>query len=358
MLLQNTINHDKLRTISPFLASTLTPKTLPTSPPFTSFNSFNVQPNTIENIEEPLKKDVFQLFQKLPEKFSLVKDVGTQKNVISVMPFPENTIETPVNKNNMLPSPQTSIIHSDHSSKIKKPDQSSKTLSRSSTDTIKTKHHSIKITQPKSKVRQSFFTTTPPTSTSSSTVSSSSSSLASVDSSTVRRRGTVSSGIRKKSANKIIRGSLRTDAKLIKSNNNTDKKKTGFTSFPYRDSTKPHKSNYINKKQRIKTKTHNLKKLESLEDKQENRDESLQRLLDIAGDGWSQPSDQQHKQQQQQNFECPEPEGHFTDESDCTGYFRCVHNKWTRVACGAGLVWNNKTGQCDWEEQVTCHVSA
>ena len=118
-------------------------------------------------------------------------------------------------------------------------------------------------------------------------------------------------------------------------------------------------------------------KLVSLEDKQENKEESLQKLLDIAGTGWSSDdgdnddnrrnsssrrqsglqSKQQNKKQQRTPFKCPEPEGHFADESKCSSiYYRCVHGRATRLNCGAGLVWNMDSGQCDWKKEVGCNM--
>ena len=122
----------------------------------------------------------------------------------------------------------------------------------------------------------------------------------------------------------------------------TPKKKTSFSSFPYRDnsvktSARQLGDNNGRKKIKRKVQRHN-QKLVSLEDKQENHGESLQRLLDIAGAGWSSErgggsrnsivrGQQQQQQRQQQwggEFECPEPEGHFSAPGDCRAYYRQV----------------------------------
>ena len=119
----------------------------------------------------------------------------------------------------------------------------------------------------------------------------------------------------------------------------TPKKKTSFSSFPYRDNSVKTSARQLGdnsgKKIKRKVQRHN-QKLVSLEDKQENHGESLQRLLDIAGAGWSSErgggsrnsivrGQQQQQQRQQQwggEFECPEPEGHFSAPDDCRAYYR------------------------------------
>ena len=53
-------------------------------------------------------------------------------------------------------------------------------------------------------------------------------------------------------------------------------------------------------------------------------------------------------------FSCPEPDGHFAEPADCGVYYRCVHDTLTRVEFGAGLVWNQASLQCFWEEEVQC----
>ena len=99
----------------------------------------------------------------------------------------------------------------------------------------------------------------------------------------------------------------------------------------------------------------------SLEDKQASKAETLAGLLAIAGGGLGSRAGERgagsssaRLRRKIPQFSCPEPEGHFAEPADCGVYYRCVHDTPTRVECGAGLVWDQASLQCDWEEEVQC----
>ena len=273
---------------------------------FTSFGDFEVTSNTAvtstEQQEVLPRKDLFQLFQKVPEQFSLVTEVNQDFQVPDI----ENTIES-------------SFINEEHNYH-----SSNELLDSSRPD-------DIKVSRVRPKIRQSFDSATSHTS------SSTAKSL--IESSTVRRRGILSDRVRA-SQNVDANNNERTTESandsppkpkkrfLLKSRSKqtkaaktvtTPNKKTSFSSFPYRDNrvqTSARQRGDGGKKIKRKVQRHS-QKLVSLEDKQENRGETLQRLLDIAGSGWSSEGGggrrnsisrgQQQQQQQQQwggEFEC------------------------------------------------------
>jgi len=128
----------------------------------------------------------------------------------------------------------------------------------------------------------------------------------------------------------------------------------GFTSFPYRD-----KSSKYNAKLMVKDEGEDPRspsELVSLEDKQGRKEETLKKLLAIAGEDWTTKSvgETPVRRRPREKWECPEPEGHFADPDRCNVYYRCVHGRATKLMCGAGLLWNTDTGQCDWEAEVVC----
>ena len=304
-----------------------------------SYSDFKIEPNTNTIItDEKPRKDVFQLFQKLPEKFSLVTDVTQQT-------FPVNTDHL--------------VKFADVNNVVREsPSNTSPTTTRINSDTAAHTQHQIKTIEPDIKVRQSFYSSTTPRPT---TTSSSSSLLvdttAAIESKSVRKRAKVS-GTRLKNFIKSKQKPIKNVHKKSIEAQTESNKDANFASFPYRDSIARSRS-----KPAIKKSTRNRiissvadNKIVSLEDKQEKKQESLQRLLDIAGVGWSEDNNDNQQEQQQDTFTCPEPEGHFGDSFDCSVYYRCVHGKWTRLRCGAGLVWDNVSGQCDWEQVTGCHV--
>ena len=320
---------------------------------FTSFQDFDVTPNIVTSTEqqEVLGKDVFQLFQKLPEKFSLVTEVDQDFQVPDI----ENTIESSPDARSFIK--EENNYHS-----------SNEILDSSKLPNDK------KISQVSPKNGQSFDSAI--TSTKSHT-SSTAKSL--IESSTVRRRGDPNVTDKNESSEKtsdLSKDSAPKKRFLLKSRVKQMKaksvpRKTGFSSFPYRDNSVKTSAKYQVDGEKIKRKVQRQQKLVSLEDKQENQKETLQRLLDIAGVGWSTKGGssngraggsrnsivrgQQHQQQPRgREFECPEPEGHFSAPGDCRTYYRCVHGAWSRIHCGPGLVWNAESGQCDWEEEVGC----
>ena len=141
------------------------------------------------------------------------------------------------------------------------------------------------------------------------------------------------------------------------------KKKTSFSSFPYRDSLVGSVRS-SDKSEKVTEKVPRpKKKLVSLEDKQDSRTETLQRLLDIAGAGWvaqntaTRGRGKSSGSSRGERFRCPEAEGHFAAPGECGAYYRCVHTRETRLECGPGLVWiqlSANTGHCDWEDEVGC----
>ena len=360
----------KLRTST---STPLTSANTVKSSPFTSFQDFDVTTHIASNIatsteqQEVPRKDVFQLFQKVPEQFSLVTEVDQDFQVPDV----ENSIESSPDARSFIK--EENNYHS----------------SNEILDSTSQTPNDIKVSRVSQKIRQSFDSAT--TSTTSHT-SSTAKSL--IESSTVRRRGIVSERVRTSQnvdADNNQRTTERSKASppkpikkrfLLKSRSKPTKaktvtpKKTSFSSFPYRDNIVQTSARQQGDGKKIKRKVQRHQKLVSLEDKQENQKETLQRLLDIAGSGWSaergsssggggsrnsivRGQQQQRQQQPQQRgrggeFECPEPEGHFSAPGDCRAYFRCVHGAWSRIQCGPGLVWNEEGGQCDWEEEVGC----
>ena len=144
------------------------------------------------------------------------------------------------------------------------------------------------------------------------------------------------------------------------------KKKNSFSSFPYRDSLVGSvRSSAKSEKVAEKVPTPK-KKLVSLEDKQDSRTETLQRLLDIAGAGWVAQNTgprgrgKSSSSSRGERFRCPEAEGHFAAPGECGAYYRCVHNRETRLECGPGLVWiqlTASTGHCEWEDEVGCSAN-
>ena len=347
------------------MTSTSTPLTSANtikSSAFTSFQGFDVTSHTVSHMptsteqQEVPRKDVFQLFQKVPEQFSLVTEVDQDFQVPDI----ENSIESSPDARSFIN--EENNYHS-----------SNEILDSSELP------NDIKLSRVSPKIRQSFDSAT--TSTTSHT-SSSAKSL--IESSTVRRRGIVSGrGSQNVDADNNERTTERTKGSppkpikkrfLLKSRSKPTKaktvtqKKTSFSSFPYRDNSVQTSARQQGDGRKTKRKVQQRhQKLVSLEDKQENQEETLQRLLDIAGTGWSAERDGGGSrntivrgQQQQQSrgrggeFECPEPEGHFSAPGDCRAYYRCVHGAWSRIRCGPGLVWNEEGGQCDWEEEVGC----
>ena len=114
---------------------------------------------------------------------------------------------------------------------------------------------------------------------------------------------------------------------------------------------------------------------------QGRKEETLQKLLAIAGEEWSLPKGNllqrlqllqllQHSRhspcsgaekpvrtrRQKVKFSCPEPEGHFAAPDSCKLYYQCVHGRPSQHRCGQGLVWNTETGQCDWEDTSSCRA--
>jgi hypothetical protein len=59
----------------------------------------------------------------------------------------------------------------------------------------------------------------------------------------------------------------------------------------------------------------------------------------------------------QSAFVC-EKEGDFADPDNCQGFITCVSNRDTIEAtvneCPASLQWNEKLGECDYEDGSTC----
>ena len=364
-------NHKIFKPSSSSSSSSLPPtstfKTVGTSP-FTSFDNFEVKHVSTTEVY-PKKKDVFQLFKKLPETFSLVADVDQD------IPEMENTIASAP-----IPSFKKYPAKDIEESNYRKPSK-----------TIGNLPNHNKIIQPKpdtDKIRVSSLLSDPTTTTSRSFTSSTSRTLLESSSAPspvkargsypVSRSGTASPSKRSDRKKETYTRQLQQRPK-IKPKQRVVKKKTSFSSFPYRDSAKSAVKYNEESKDKIRKKsgtTGEYQKLVSLEDKQENKEESLQKLLDIAGTGWSSDNkdnndnrrnsssrrhSQQHNKKQIKNqrtpFKCPEPEGHFADESDCSSvYYRCVHGRATRLTCGAGLVWNMDSGQCDWEKEVGCNM--
>ena len=361
-----TARHKHLTSTSTPLTSANTIK----SSPFTSFQDFDVTsniatsniPTSTEQQDVP-RKDVFQLFQKVPEQFSLVTEVDQEFQVPDI----ENSIES---------SP-------DAKSFIKEENNyhSSNEILDSSTEL----QNDITVSRVSPKIRQSFDSATIL-----STAHTSSTAKSLIESSTVKRRGTVSDrgrGSQNIDTDNNVRITERSKDSspkpkpkkrfLLKSRSKQSKektvtpKKTSFSSFPYRDNIVHTSARQLGDAKKIKRKVQRHQKLVSLEDKQEKQKETLQRLLDIAGAGWSTEGGgsggsrnsivrgQQHQEPPRDRgrggeFECPEPEGHFSAPGDCRTYFRCVHGAWSRIQCGEGLVWNAGSGQCDWEEEVGC----
>ena len=79
---------------------------------------------------------------------------------------------------------------------------------------------------------------------------------------------------------------------------------------------------------------------------------ALANLYKIAGKGWG-----KEDSMLEEMFVCPQAEGYFQGSSSCKVYYQCVHGVGVRYECGMGLVWNNKSGICDWEHNIQCFLA-
>lgn len=298
-----------------------------------SFQNFDVTPSNIiqehqHHHQSQPKKDVFQIFQKVAEQFSLVKDinqnVGEIKNSIETTTTPALFTET-----------DPSIFSENPLGTTEQPDITSAGLfADDSPGNLRPV-----VIQADKKNAKSF-----------SSVSTATSSSGLISQATTRK--SESSAVNKRRITERVRPTPERRRKPHKPSRNSVT--TGFTSFPYRD-----KSSKYNAKQMVKDEDEepsSPSELVSLEDKQGRKEETLKKLLAIAGEDWSTQSEGEIpvRQKQREKFECPEPEGHFPDPGQCNVYYRCVHGRPTRLMCGAGLLWNTETGQCDWEDEVRC----
>ena len=93
---------------------------------------------------------------------------------------------------------------------------------------------------------------------------------------------------------------------------------------------------------------------------QSGKSAALLKLMEIAGDDWSQGGSGEAKEmarsgpRRRQEFSCPLTEGHFPDPGSCSVYYQCAQGTPHRRQCEAGLSWSVETDQCDWEDNVTC----
>jgi len=85
---------------------------------------------------------------------------------------------------------------------------------------------------------------------------------------------------------------------------------------------------------------------------------ALQKLLSIAGDDWDASGDINANLIKSTNsFICPASEGNFSDPDDCSIYYQCAHGTSIKQFCHAGLMWNTRTNQCDWPDNVNCQLN-
>lgn len=306
-----------------------------------SFQNFDVTPSNfiqehqLHHPSQP-KKDVFQIFQKVAEQFSLVKDinqnVGEMKNSIESTTTPVLFTET--DPSIISENPLGTTDHPDITSAGLFADDSPGNLRNV-------------VIQADKKNAKSFSSVS--TATSSSGLISQATTRKSESSAVNRRRITDRVVVQTESA---ARSQSERRRKSQKPSRNFVT--TGFSSFPYRD-----KSSKYNAKLMVKDEGQDPRspsEVVSLEDKQGRKEETLKKLLAIAGEDWTTQSEEETpvRQRQREKFECPDPEGHFSDPGRCDVYYRCVHGRPTRLMCGAGLLWNTETGQCDWEAEVMC----
>jgi len=160
------------------------------------------------------------------------------------------------------------------------------------------------------------------------------------------------------------------DAKIEKSFEKTESKNEQFTSFPSRGKPRihvPREKSVAEKKKKLQTvvkpkikkkSNQTRRKVMNVKEKEVNKENSLQKLLAIAGAGWDTTETiEKSIKSAKSKFKCPKPEGHFADPGRCEVYYRCVHGTSTQLQCGAGLKWNSKTNQCDWGDNVDCGLN-
>jgi len=303
-----------------------------------SFQNFDVTPSNViqehqHHHQSQPKKDVFQIFQKVAEKFSLVKDIN--QNVDEINSLETTTIPvlfTETDPSIFSENPRGTTDHPDITSAGLFADDSPGNLRNV-------------VIQADKKNAKSF-----------SSVSTATSSSGLISRATTRK--SESSAINKRRITERLvetESAVRSPGRRRKPHKPSRNSVTAsFSSFPYRD-----KSSKYNAKQMVKDEGQEPRspsELVSLEDKQGRKEETLKKLLAIAGEDWPTKSEGEIpvRQRQREKFECPEPEGHFPDPGQCNVYYRCVHDRPTRLMCGAGLLWNTETGQCDWEDEVMC----
>ncbi|CAL8113106.1 unnamed protein product [Orchesella dallaii] len=55
-------------------------------------------------------------------------------------------------------------------------------------------------------------------------------------------------------------------------------------------------------------------------------------------------------------FQCPEPDGSFSDPEDCSGYYVCTAGTPIHEVCPDGLQFNPDIKICDWPDVVQCEI--
>ena len=87
---------------------------------------------------------------------------------------------------------------------------------------------------------------------------------------------------------------------------------------------------------------------------------ALDALMSIAGANWEQKlvtGADTVGGEAEDGFVCPGPEGYFPSPSSCQAYYQCAGGSAHKHTCQAGLAWNVRTWQCDWQENVQCDSS-
>ena len=86
-----------------------------------------------------------------------------------------------------------------------------------------------------------------------------------------------------------------------------------------------------------------------------SKSEALKMLMKIAGDDWD-SLNTLNNDDSDDECTCPASEGHYASPSSCSVYYQCAQGRAHRRSCGAGLSYNILSNQCDWSQNVQCHL--
>ena len=51
---------------------------------------------------------------------------------------------------------------------------------------------------------------------------------------------------------------------------------------------------------------------------------------------------------------CDAGDSSVPDDQDCSNYYRCVHEEWSKKTCAVGLMFDSSTNRCNWANIVDC----